>query len=468
MKLTFWGAAGQVTGSMHLVETAGLRLLLDCGMNQGRRSEADQKNRNLPFPGSSIDAVVLSHAHIDHSGNLPTLVKSGFAGPVFTTPATVDLCNWMLRDTAHIQEHDAEFLNRRRERHRSAGADGLVVPLYTMADAEMTLPHFRKVSYHEPHSLAPGLAYTAYDAGHILGSSSVVLTDTTGPQPVRLAFSGDVGRPGLPIIRDPEPLPPAEYLIMESTYGGRLHKSSSHVVNKLADVVNRTARRGGRIIVPAFAVGRTQQLVYLLHQLSGENRIPNIPIYVDSPLAGNVTEVHRAHPECFNAETNRYLSNHEDPFGFRRLTYVTTAEESKKLNDLRMPFVVISASGMCEAGRILHHLRNGIEDPRNTVLITGFQAQDTLGRKLVEKWPEVKIFGEPMRVRAEIASLDELSAHADQNELLEWIEPLVPALRKVFLVHGEAAQAQTLAGLLHSRYGLEVVTPCPGQSFELP
>ena len=468
MKLTFWGAAGQVTGSMHLVEAATKRLLLDCGMNQGRRKESDAKNRNLPITGSTIDSVVLSHAHIDHSGNLPTLVKRGFAGPIYTTPATVDLCNWMLRDTAHIQEHDAEFMNKRLEHRKSVGIEnGHIVPLYSTADAERTLPLFRPVGYHEPHELAPGLSYTAYDAGHILGSSSVILHDTTGPAPVRLAFSGDVGRPGLPIIRDPESLPPADYLIMESTYGGRMHKSASHVVNKLADVVNRAAHRGGRIIVPAFAVGRAQQLVLLLHQLANEKHIPNIPIFVDSPLALNVTDVHRAHPECFNAETNHYLANHEDPFGFQRLKYIREAEDSKKLNDLHGPFVVISASGMCEAGRILHHLRNGIEDPRNTVLITGFQAQDTLGRKLVEKWPEVKIFGEPMRVRAEIASLDELSAHADQNELLQWIEPLVPTLRKVFLVHGEPAQASTLCGLLHSKYGLEAVVPAPGQSFEL-
>jgi metallo-beta-lactamase family protein len=284
---------------------------------------------------------------------------------------------------------------------------------------------------------------------------------------VRLTFSGDVGRPNLPIIRDPETMPPADYLIMESTYGGRLHKQSGHVINKLADVVIRTAKRGGRIIVPAFAVGRTQQLVLLLHQLFNEKRIPNIPIFVDSPLAMNVTAVHRAHPECFDEETRRYLTDGEDPFGFQRLQYIREAAESKKLNDLHGPFVVVSSSGMCEAGRILHHLRNNIEDPRNTVLITGFQAQDTLGRKLVEKWPEVKIFGEPMRVRAEIASLDELSGHADQNELLEWVKPMVPTLRKVFLVHGEAQQSATLAKLLHDRYGLEAVCPTPGQSFDV-
>ncbi len=417
MKLTFWGAAGTVTGSMHLLESGAKRYLLDCGLYQGRRKEADAKNRHLPLTGNTIDTVVLSHAHMDHSGNLPTLVKSGFSGPIYTTPASIDLCGWMLRDGAHIQEKDAEFVNKRRDHRKALGApNGIVEPLYTLDDVERTLPLFHPVDYHATQVLDAQLSYECWDAGHILGSSFVRLTETSGPAPVRLLFSGDLGRPGLPIIRDPEPMPPADYLILESTYGGRLHKSPSHVINKLADVVNRTAGRGGRIIVPAFAVGRTQQLVVLLHQLADEKRIPNIPIFVDSPLALNVTAVHRAHPECFDEETRAYLEKGEDPFGFRRLQYIRDAIESKKLNDLHGPFVVISASGMCEQGRILHHLRNGIEDPRNTVLITGFQAQDTLGRKLVEKWPEVRIFGEPMRVRAEISSLDELSGHADQKE----------------------------------------------------
>jgi len=468
MKVTFWGAAGGVTGSMHLVESGGKRYLLDCGLNQGRRKDADRKNRELPFSGSSIDAIVLSHAHIDHSGNLPTLVKSGFSGPIYTTPATIDLCNWMLRDTAHIHEKDAEFLNKRRESRKQKGLpDGPVTPLYTMADAERTLPLFHAVGYHSPQSLGPDLMYVPYDAGHILGSSSVILHEGSNGERVRLCFSGDVGRPNLPIIRDPEPIPSADYLIMESTYGGRLHKDVSHVENKLRDVVNRTARRGGRIIVPAFAVGRTQQLVLLLHQLANAKQIPNIPIFVDSPLAMNVTQVHRDHPECFDDEAREYLRHGEDPFGFQRLQYIREASESKKLNDLHGPFVVISASGMCEQGRILHHLRNNIEDPRNTVLVTGFMAQDTLGRKLVEKSQEVLIFGEPMRVRAEISSLDELSGHADQRELLNWIKPLTATLRKVFLVHGEPQQAETLAKLLHSTYGLEVVVPSPGQSFDL-
>ena len=468
MKLTFHGAAGEVTGSKHLVEAAGRRILLDCGLHQGRRKDSDAKNRNLPFDAASVDAVVLSHAHIDHSGNLPSLVKHGFSGPIYSTPATVDLCNWMLRDTAHIQEKDAEFLNKRLEQRRAHGsANGHVTPLYDTADAERTLPLFRPVAYHARQELAPGLSYTPYDAGHILGSSYLELDDDSSGARVRLAYSGDIGRPNLPIIRDPEPLPPADYLIMESTYGGRLHKSVDHVVNKLADVVNRTARRGGRIIVPAFAVGRTQQLVLLLHQLADEQRIPSIPIFVDSPLAINITQVTRDHPECFDEETKAYLQGGGDPFGFGRLRYIREASESKKLNDLHGPFVVVSASGMCEQGRILHHLRNNIEDPRNTVLITGFQAADTLGRKLIEKWPEVKIFGEEMRVRAEISSLDELSGHADQGELLEWIKPLVPGLRKVFLVHGEPEQAATLARLLRSQYRLDVVVAGPGQSFEV-
>jgi metallo-beta-lactamase family protein len=468
MRLTFWGAAGTVTGSMHLVETAGKRLLFDCGFFQGRRKDSDAKNRNLPFSGSSIDAVILSHAHIDHSGNLPSLVKSGFTGPIFATPATIDLCNWMLRDTAHIQEKDAEFLNRRLENRKRAGIEnGHVVPIYTTEDAEATMPLFEPVSYHQKKAVASGLAYESFDAGHMLGSSFVVLEDHTGSVPVRLGYSGDVGRPGLPIIRDPESMPPVDYLILESTYGGRLHKSVEHVENKLQAVVQRTAARGGRIIVPAFAVGRTQQLVLLLHQLANEKRIPNIPIFVDSPLAVNVTAVHRDHPECFDEETRAYLNNGEDPFGFKRLQYIREVADSKKLNDLHGPFVVISASGMAEAGRILHHLRNNIEDPRNTILITGFQAAETLGRKLVEKWPEVKIFGEPMRVRAEVASLDELSGHADQRELLEWVRPIASKLRRVFLVHGEPEQSAVLAKLLKSQYNLEAVAPAPGQSFEL-
>src|SRR5947207_2544678 len=449
MKVTFWGAARTVTGSIHHLEIAGKRYLLDCGLYQGRRKEAENRNRDLPFDARSIAAVVLSHAHIDHSGNLPTLVRNGFAGPIYTTPPTIDLCQAMLRDTAHIQESDVKFVNKRFEHHRNGREP--VQPLYTMQDAEKTLPLLRPVKYHTNQQVGEAFTYQAYDAGHMLGSSAVAAQ----VEGLRLIFSGDVGRVNLPIIRDPESMPAADYLIMESTYGDRLHKPQGLVADVLADVVGRTAARGGKIIVPAFAVGRTQQLVVLLHELADQNRIPRIPIFVDSPLAVNVTDAFRKNAEYFDAETSLYLKDGNDPFGFKMLTYIREASESKKLNDLRGPFVVISASGMCEAGRILHHLRNNIEDARNTVLITGFQGENTLGRKLVDKWTEVNIFGEPMRLRAEISSLDELSGHADQRELIEWIKPMAPTLRKVFLVHGEAQQSAALAGLLHSTYGLE-------------
>jgi metallo-beta-lactamase family protein len=467
MKLTFWGAAGTVTGSAHLLEADGKQFLLDFGTYQGRRQDAAARNRDLPANPISIEAVVLSHAHIDHSGNLPYLVKRGFNGPIYTTPATIDLCRAMLRDTAHIQEKDAEFLNKRRNRQGNRGTTGPVEPLFTMEDAERTMPLFRPVPYYQPQALTPTLSYECFDAGHILGSSSIVLHHQENGKAVRLGFSGDVGRPNTPIIRDPEPLPPAEYLIMESTYGGRLHKDNSHVINKLAETIARTARRGGKVIVPAFAVGRTQTLVLLLHQLTNEGRVPNIPIFVDSPLALDITEVFRNHPECYDEEIRRYLNNHEDPFGFRRLTYIREASESKKLNGLHGPFVVISASGMCEQGRILHHLANNIEDPRNTILVTGFMAENTLGRKLVDKWEEVNIFGEPKRVRAEISSLDELSGHADQRELLAWLKPQAPHLRQVFLVHGEPSQQETLAHMIRSEFRLNVVVPQVRQSFEL-
>jgi len=461
MKITFWGAARTVTGSMHHLEVAGKRFLLDCGLYQGRRKDAENRNRDFPFPARSIDSVVLSHAHIDHSGNLPGLVRNGFEGPIYTTPPTIDLCQSMLRDTAHIQESDVKFVNKRRERRNSKQEP--VQPLYTMEDAEKTLPLLRPVKYHTPQQVADSFTYQAFDTGHMLGSSAVLL-EAEGK---RLIFSGDVGRANLPIIRDPEAMPQADYLIMESTYGDRLHKPFELVADRLADIIGRTAARGGRIIVPAFAVGRTQQLVVVLHELADQNRIPRIPIFVDSPLAVNVTEAFRKNADYFDAETRLYLESGTDPFGFKMLTYIREVAESKKLNDLRGPFVVISASGMCEAGRILHHLRNNIEDPRNTVLITGFQAENTLGRKLVEKWPEVNIFGEPMRVRAEIASLLELSGHADQQELLEWMAPITPHLKQIFLVHGELPAQQTLAQLITQRYHIPVMIPARGESFDI-
>jgi len=470
MRITFHGATQTVTGSMHEVAANGARLLLDCGLYQGRRKEARERNANFPFPASRIRCVLLSHAHIDHSGNIPTLVKSGFEGPVYATPATVDLCHSMLPDSAHLQEKDALFLAKRKHRRKLLGIeDGLEIiePLYSQADAERALEHFRPVLDGTPAEAAPGVTFTGVEAGHMLGSTALVLEVESRGRKIRIGYSGDVGRPNLPIIRDPEPLPQVDYLVMESTYGDRLHKDLATVKSKLADAVRRAAARGGKIIAPAFAVGRTQQLVLLLHELIEEKQIPSIPVFVDSPLAVDVTEVFRRHVYLFDEETSRFLRNGEDPFGFRLLRYVREASESKALNDLRGPALIISASGMCEAGRILHHLRNNIEDPRNMVLITGFMAEHTLGRKIVEKQPEVPIFGEPVRLRAEVVKLNELSGHADQRELLEWMKPVARSLRGLFLVHGEPAQAAALKAAIRDRYGLDAVIPARGQSFEL-
>ena len=470
MRVTFWGAAGTVTGSMHELRENGHRYLLDCGLYQGRRKEAFERNAHLPFPAPSVRAVVLSHAHIDHSGNLPTLVRNGFAAPIYTNPATIDLCSSMLADSAHLQEKDALFLNKRRQRRKLVdpeAGDGEVTPLYSIEDAENVQPLFSPLPHYQDREVGPGMTCRAFNAGHMLGSSAVVLESGNSHGKVRIGFSGDLGRRDLPIIRDPDPLPPVDYLILESTYGDRLHRELGGVADKLADIVNRTCARGGKIVAPAFAVGRTQQLVLVLHQLIDAGRIPSIPMFVDSPLAVNVTEAFRKHAECYDAETEAFLKNGEDPFGFGRLRYIRDVAESKALNDLRGPFLVISASGMCEAGRILHHLRNNVEDPRNTILITGFQAENTLGRKIVEKHAEVPIFGEPVRLRAEVAKLNELSGHADQRELLLWLKPLVPSLKAVFLVHGEPSQSAALAAAIREQYGTETVVPKRGESFQL-
>ena len=472
MILTFWGAARVVTGSTHQLTVEGRDYLLDCGLFQGRRKEAEERNRNFPFPCKNIAAVLLSHAHIDHSGNLPGLVRRGFHGPIVASPATADLCEPMLADSASLQEKDVEFVNKRNLRLKSLnvqppGGDRVVEPLYTVEDAEATFPLFRPVPMHTPTGIGPGLRYQSFEAGHIFGSTCMLLDLESGGRKVRLGYSGDLGRPGLPITRDPEYLPAADYLILESTYGDRVHEPIQSVAERLAQIVRRTYQRGGKIIVPAFAVGRTQQLVLVLHQLINQNQIPAFPIFVDSPLAVNVTEVFRKHPELFDEETNVFLNNHEDPFGFRRLTYVRDVNQSKALNDLHGPFMIISASGMCEGGRVLHHLRNNISDPRNTVLLTGYQAENTLGRKIEQGLPEVPIFGDPVPLRAEVQKVDALSGHADREEILAWLKPLAAGLKRIFLVHGEFAQQNAFAQAIRQRYGLDVVVPERGQSFEL-
>jgi metallo-beta-lactamase family protein len=472
MKLTFWGAAQVVTGSMHQLIIGDKCYLLDCGEYQGRRQEAADRNRNFPFPCKDVSAVLLSHAHIDHSGNLPLLVKNGFHGPIYTSAATADLCRPMLADSASLQERDAAFLNKRNQRRRSLNVPGIptdkiVEPLYTTEDAEATFPLFRPVALHTPTSVGPGVVYQSFEAGHILGSTCMVLELESNGEKTRLGYTGDLGRRGLPIIRDPEPLPPVDYLIMESTYGDRVHEPIQSVAAKLAEIVNRTYKRGGKMIVPAFAVGRTQQLVLLLHEAIDAKTIPRFPIFVDSPLGVNVTDVFRKHPELYDEEAAAFLANHGDPFGFNLLTYVRDVEQSKALNDLPGPYMIVSASGMCEGGRVLHHLKNNIGDSRNTILLTGYQAEHTLGKKIEEQREEVPIFGELMPLRAEVQKLDALSGHADREELLAWMQPIAAGLKKVFLVHGEPDQQMPFAAAIRERYRIEVVVPERSQSFDL-
>ncbi len=462
MNITFHGAAKNVTGSMHLIEVNGKRLLLECGIHQGRREESDNLNRNLPFDPAGVDAMILSHAHLDHSGNIPTLVKNGFKGDIYMTSATRDLLGLMLRDSAHIQESDLKYVNKRR------AAKGMPPkePLYTMDDAEKALDYFVSLSYERAFSPLPGVKAVFHNAGHILGSAMVDLELTENGQGKKFFFTGDLGRDHLPIIRDPYQPTGADYLLMESTYGDRLHGPIEETSQKLQEMVRRVYNRRGKIIIPAFSVGRTQEIVYELHGMFEAGTLPAIPIYVDSPLSVNVTNVFKMHPECFDKETREQITNHHDPFGFGRLTYVLTAEDSKKLNNTDAPCIIISASGMCEGGRVLHHLRNSLGDPRNMILIVGFQAQGTLGKRLVDKSPSVKILGEEQDVRAEIKVLNGFSAHADRSDLLNFVGNMKEGAGKIILVHGEETQSQSLGEAFKGK-GREVLVPDPGQKLEL-
>ncbi len=468
MKIHFFGAARTVTGSRHLIELDGLKILLDCGLFQGKRDQANKINRTFQFDPSTLDLVVLSHAHIDHSGNLPRLVRDGFRGDIICTAATRDLASIMLRDSAHIQEQDIEYLNRKRERNNQEPLE----PLYTMEDAEKTLGRLSGTPYGRTRLLAPGVSVTFHDAGHILGSAFVVLDveKNGGGKPVRLVFSGDLGRRNRPIIRDPEICAEADALIIESTYGDRLHERTESGEERLAAIINDAWQRGGKVIVPAFAVGRTQELVYSIHRLISAKKIPeNLPVYVDSPLATEATGIYRRHPEDWDAETDEFLKRYgsSDPFGFPCLRYTRTKEESMKLNTLKGPAVIISASGMAENGRILHHLKNHVGDGRNTVLFVGFQAPHTLGRRLSEGGTAVKIFGVEHAVKARVEKMDGLSAHADRDELLAWAAGFTRRPSRVFVVHGEEESALALAEALKKNGFPSVDVPGLGDMREL-
>jgi metallo-beta-lactamase family protein len=465
MQISFFGAAHTVTGSRHLISINGKRLLLDCGLYQGHRKDTYKRNLSFPFDVTTVDAVILSHAHIDHSGNLPNMVKQGYSGPIYATNASVDLSDTMLRDSGHIQEADAEFVNKRRARR----GEEPIEPLYTIADAARVTEQFLHQPYGEPWEPIPGVQARLVEAGHILGSAAIVLDMEEKGRTIRLMFSGDIGRPRMPIVRDPVLPNEVDYMILESTYGDRSHDDPPQAYEALQAVLDRTLGRDGKVIIPAFAVGRTQALVYYLHQMLERHEIPRVPVFVDSPLAVNVTDIFREHPECFDKEAQHMMQGdpHGAALGFDLLTYTRSVEESKAINEIESPVIIISASGMAEVGRILHHLRNNIHDPRNTVLITSWMAPHTLGRRLSEGEKHVRIFGEEHVVKAEVATINGLSAHADQPFLIEYASATKDSLRGVFLVHGESKPAQALTEKLGTA-GIEKVSyPDFGDHVEL-
>lgn len=467
MKITFHGAAKTVTGSQHLLEVNGKKILLDCGLVQGRRKEAFELNRKGFCAGRDIDCVVLSHAHIDHSGGIPCLVKRGFKGDIFTTSATRDLCAVMLMDSAHLQEQDVLFVNKLRRKNRQKEFE----PLYVKEDVVRVMEQFVGISYNRQCEIAPGVHLSLADAGHMLGSANVILDIEEPGRKRRLVFSGDIGRSGIPLINDPTMLHDgADILIMESTYGNRMHPPYPEAERELKRIVNDTCNQGGVLLIPAFAVGRTQQLVYDLHKLYLKRAIPKLPVYVDSPMATRVTDIFRLHPEAYDQDLRDFIirGNHSNPFGFDTMHYTQSVEESKELNFLREPAIIISASGMMEGGRILHHLRQRVSDKRNTILVTGWQAPNTLGRRIVEGAERVRIFGEDFPLLAKVETLTGFSGHADRDELMAWAGAMDKKPERTFVVHGEEEAATALAGSLRRELGFaRVDIPDPHEEFEL-
>ena len=463
MKVHFLGATRTTTGSMYLLEVNGRRLLLECGLYQGRRDDSVERNRRFPFDPRILDAVVLSHAHIDHCGNLPNLVKQGFNGNIYATHATRDLATIMLQDSASVQRADAEFVSKQRARH------GLppVEPLYTSQEAEQAARQFVAVGYDRPLPVTDCVTVTFRDAGHILGSAQVILDVREGDRKFRYLFSGDIGRPHQTILRDPQPVEGVDFLQIESTYGAREHSDPVDATEDLCRLVSVALGRGGKVIIPAFSVGRTQTLVYELRRLTDAGRLPKVPIFVDSPLSVNATEIFRLHPECYDEDTYRFLYEHGDPFGMEHLTYIREVTQSKKLNELKTPGIIISASGMAEAGRIRHHLINNLGDPKNLILFVGFCAENTLGAQLRAGRNPVNIFGEPQTVRAQVAAVDAFSGHADRKELSWYVNRLTGDIKKITVIHGEEQQSLAFAGTLRQlRPNAEVVVPTQGQVIE--
>ncbi len=465
MDIRFCGAAQDVTGSQFLITANGATVLVDCGLFQGRRHESYERNQTFLFDPSSVDAVLVTHAHMDHSGNIPNLVKRGFTGSVYTTEATAELCKILLRDSAYLQERDVYWVNKIRARQHEPPME----VLYTAAEAEASMGRFVGCRYDKAVTVAPGITATFRNAGHILGSSGISLEIEEKGRTRHVGVAVDVGRSGIPMEVDPNRLRDLDVLIMECTYGNRLHTGFGEVDDELAETVQEVAGTGGKIIIPSFAVGRTQLLVYLLHQLFNQNRIPDIPVFVDSPMAYEATQVYRRHLESLDrAATRTFLRDRQDPFGFERLRYVREVKESKALNGLAYPHVIISSSGMCEGGRILHHLRNNIHNPKNLVLFVGYAARHTLARRLVEGETRVRIFGEEHKVRCRVKAMDGFSAHADRRGLLEYVKMTPPEkLKHVFLVHGEEDQALPLRDGIRSMGYQNVYYPARGEAVVL-
>jgi metallo-beta-lactamase family protein len=468
IELGFLGGAATVTGSKHLVRTSRASVLLECGLFQGHRAEANQRNRSLPIDAAAVDAVVLSHAHLDHSGALPVLAHHGYRGPIYATPATRDLCAPMLEDAANVQLADARHI----ERLIARGVDlDPVTPLYDQDDVVAALELMVGLPYHRRQVIAPGVELTFLDAGHVLGSAIVVLDIEDGGARVRLAFTGDLGRPNMPILRDPEVPDRVDHLITESTYGDRRHAPIVQSHDALAALVSRTVARGGKLVIPTFALERAQEIIFALGQLRARDGVPALPIYVDSPLATKVTDVFRLHPDCYDRETFAQLQT-GSLFEFDGLRYVVDVEGSKAIDAAAESAIIIAGSGMCEGGRVLHHLRTLVSDPRNAIAIVGFQAEHTLGRRIAERRPQVKIFGLMHELHAEVAVFDGFSAHADQAGLIDFAESVRKrqgsgGLRRTFLVHGESAARSALALQLVTRRFAGVTSPAQGEHFQL-
>lgn len=445
VNITFCGGVRTVTGSIHLLELDGERIVIDCGLFQGHREDFYKVNSQFYFNPAQVDAIVLSHSHIDHCGNLPNLVRNGFQGKIFVTSPTNDLMKLMLLDSARIQEEDIKFVNKINARR------GLPFrqPLYTIEDARKCLKKIRAVDYRKKFKLSPHISCTFYDAGHILGSAIPFLEiqkkDFFGARNIKIAYAVDLGRRDIPLLRDPDVLSDVDYLIIESTYGGRTHEPAARARVKLAEAINRTVSRGGKVIIPSFALERTQEIVYYLGQLIRKKKIKKLPIYVDSPLACDITDVFLKNSESFDQKAKTLISSQADIFGMNSISYIRTAQESKQLNFDKRPMIIISASGMCESGRILHHLRNNIEDARNTILVVGYMARNTLGKRIVDKHRRVRIFGESFKLNAEVEVINAFSAHADKNELAEYVLKTGGKLKRVFIVHGDMDQSEALA-----------------------